>query len=126
MLRTEFEPAITAHLNCIDRRGNPPHTTVSLYIRITFTSEGTTSFMGMGLLAEGRTGQDMQTQPGSVPPKRQFTQNLHGASPSAATSLRWFLAREFFYPEDGGDMFLRNVGSHKIYMAPHPRRRHSS
>jgi hypothetical protein len=29
-------------------------------------------------------------------------------------------------PEDGGDMFLRNVGSHKIYMVPHPRRRHSS
>jgi hypothetical protein len=23
-------------------------------------------------------------------------------------------------------MFLRNVGSHKIYTAPHPRRRHSS
>jgi hypothetical protein len=30
-----------------------------------------------------------------------------------------------FHPEDGGDMFLRNVGSHKIYTAPHPRRRHS-
>jgi hypothetical protein len=28
-------------------------------------------------------------------------------------------------PEDGGDTFLRNVGSHKIYTAPHPRR-HSS
>jgi hypothetical protein len=26
---------------------------------------------------------------------------------------------------DGGDTFLRNVGSRKIYMAPHPRRRHS-
>jgi hypothetical protein len=33
---------------------------------------------------------------------------------------RWFLARGFFYPEDGGDKFLRNVGSHKIYTAPHP------
>jgi hypothetical protein len=32
----------------------------------------------------------------------------------------------FFYPEDGGDIFLRNVGSHKIYTAPHPRKRHSS
>jgi hypothetical protein len=32
----------------------------------------------------------------------------------------------FFYPEDGGDTFLRNVGSHKIYTAPHPRRHHSS
>jgi hypothetical protein len=39
---------------------------------------------------------------------------------------RWFLARGFFYPEDGGDMFLRNVSSHNIYTAPHPRRRHSS
>jgi hypothetical protein len=32
----------------------------------------------------------------------------------------------FFYPEDGGDMFLRNVGLYNIYTAPHPRRRHSS
>jgi hypothetical protein len=45
---------------------------------------------------------------------------------SAATCSRWFLACEFFYPEDGGDTFLRNVGSHKIYTAPHLRRRHSS
>jgi hypothetical protein len=30
-----------------------------------------------------------------------------------------------FYPEDGGDTFLRNVGSHKIYTAPHPIRWHS-
>jgi hypothetical protein len=45
---------------------------------------------------------------------------------SAAICSRWFLARGFFYPEDGGDTFLRNVGSHKIYTAPHPRRRHSS
>jgi hypothetical protein len=29
------------------------------------------------------------------------------------------------YLEDGGDKFLRNVDSHKIYTAPHPRRRHS-
>jgi hypothetical protein len=29
-------------------------------------------------------------------------------------------------PENEGDTFLRNVGSHKIYTAPHPRRRHSS
>jgi hypothetical protein len=45
---------------------------------------------------------------------------------SAATYSCWFLASGFFYPEDGGDTFLRNVGSHKIYMVPHPRRRHSS
>jgi hypothetical protein len=45
---------------------------------------------------------------------------------AADTCSRWFLARGFFYPEDGGDMFLRNVGSHKIYTAPHPRRLHFS
>jgi hypothetical protein len=45
---------------------------------------------------------------------------------SAATCSRWFFARGFFYPLDGGDMFLLNVGSHKIYAAPHPRVRHSS
>jgi hypothetical protein len=28
--------------------------------------------------------------------------------------------------EDGDNTFLRNVGSHKIYTAPHPGRRHSS
>jgi hypothetical protein len=31
-----------------------------------------------------------------------------------------------FYPADWGDTFLRNIGSHKIYTAPHLRRRHSS
>jgi hypothetical protein len=45
---------------------------------------------------------------------------------SAATCSRWFLARGFFYPEDGGDTFFRNVGSHKIYTASHPIRRNSS
>jgi hypothetical protein len=46
---------------------------------------------------------------------------------SAATCSRWFFARGFYYPEDGGDTVLRNVGSiHYIYTAPHPRRRHSS
>jgi hypothetical protein len=45
---------------------------------------------------------------------------------SAATCLCWFLACGFFYPEAGGHMFLRNVHSHKIYTAQHPRRRHSS
>jgi hypothetical protein len=29
---------------------------------------------------------------------------------SAAPSSRWFTALGFFYPEDGGDTFLRNVG----------------
>jgi hypothetical protein len=36
------------------------------------------------------------------------------------------ISNGFFYPEDGGDTFLRNVGWRKIYTAPHPRRRHSS
>jgi hypothetical protein len=31
-----------------------------------------------------------------------------------------------FYHDDRSDTFLRNVGSRKIYTAPHPRRRHSS
>jgi hypothetical protein len=34
---------------------------------------------------------------------------------TAVTFSGWFLARGFFYPEDGGDIFLQNVGSHKIY-----------
>jgi hypothetical protein len=45
---------------------------------------------------------------------------------TAATWSCWFLARGFFCLEDGGDTFLRNVGSHEIYTAPHPRRRNSS
>jgi hypothetical protein len=44
----------------------------------------------------------------------------------AATFSLYFLARGPFYPEDGGDTFLRNVGSRKIYTAPHPRKQHSS
>jgi hypothetical protein len=44
---------------------------------------------------------------------------------SPATCSLWFLTHRFFYPEDGGNTFLRNVGSHKIYMAPHLRRQHS-
>jgi hypothetical protein len=45
---------------------------------------------------------------------------------SAATCSRWILALGFFYLEDEGDTFLLNVGSHKNYTAPHPRKRHSS
>jgi hypothetical protein len=45
----------------------------------------------------------------------------------AGSCSRWFFARGFFYPEDGGGTILRNVGSiDHIYTAPHPRRRHSS
>jgi hypothetical protein len=39
---------------------------------------------------------------------------------AAATCSLWLLAHEFFYPEDGGDKFLRNVGLHKIYTASIP------
>jgi hypothetical protein len=37
---------------------------------------------------------------------------------SATTCSCCFLAHGFFYPADGGDTFLRNVSSHKIYTAP--------
>jgi hypothetical protein len=33
---------------------------------------------------------------------------------SAATCSSWLLAGVFFYPEDCGDTFLRNVGSQKF------------
>jgi hypothetical protein len=39
---------------------------------------------------------------------------------------RWFLARGYLYPENGGDIFLRNVGFYYIYTVLHPRRRNSS
>jgi hypothetical protein len=35
------------------------------------------------------------------------------------------LADFFFYSEDGGDVFLQNVGLHNIYTASHCRRWHS-
>jgi hypothetical protein len=43
---------------------------------------------------------------------------------SAATCSRWFLARGLFYPEDGGDTFLRNVDSvycYLVMLVPHSR-----
>jgi hypothetical protein len=62
---------------------------------------------------------------------------LHSWTPNSLTNAEWslanqfycshwFLARGFFCPEDGDDTFHRNIGSHKIYTALHPRRRHSS
>jgi hypothetical protein len=36
----------------------------------------------------------------------------------AATCSRRFLARRFFYREDGGDTILRNFGLHRFYKAP--------
>jgi hypothetical protein len=39
----------------------------------------------------------------------------------------WFLLNYFFFPEDGGDMFLRNVDSNSTdYTALYPRRWYSS
>jgi hypothetical protein len=35
---------------------------------------------------------------------------------------RWFLTRLIFGPEDGGDTFLRNVGSYTDYTVLYPRR----
>jgi hypothetical protein len=56
--------------------------------------------------------------------------HLQGRKNPRAKNLREQVAAElasFFYPEDGGDTILRNVGSiDHIYTAPHPRRRHSS
>jgi hypothetical protein len=36
-----------------------------------------------------------------------------------AINQRVQVARIFFYHEDGGDMFVWNIGSHEIYTAPH-------
>jgi hypothetical protein len=36
------------------------------------------------------------------------------------------LVATYFLPDDGGDTFLRNVGSYKSHMASHTRREHSS
>jgi hypothetical protein len=46
-------------------------------------------------------------------------------APQFSDTSRWFLARRYFYPEDGGDMILRNICSHKNHTLPHPRIRHS-
>jgi hypothetical protein len=45
---------------------------------------------------------------------------------SVSKRLTLFSLSYFFNPEDEGDMFLWNVGSYKVHIAPHPRRRHSS
>jgi hypothetical protein len=37
-----------------------------------------------------------------------------------ATRSRWFLARLIFDPEDGGNTFLRNVGSYTDYTVLYP------
>jgi hypothetical protein len=37
-------------------------------------------------------------------------------------ATRWIFGRLIFDPEDGGDTFLRNIGSHTHYTALYPRR----
>jgi hypothetical protein len=69
---------------------------------------------------------DFPRGPLSLPSSSYIAGCFRLVAQSAATCSRWFLARGFFYHEDGGDMFLRNVGLHKTYTAPHSRRRHSS
>jgi hypothetical protein len=44
---------------------------------------------------------------------------------TSATCSRWFLASVFTTPEEGGDTYSPNVGTHKNTAAPHPRRLHS-
>jgi hypothetical protein len=41
--------------------------------------------------------------------------SIFGVEKSACKEKCKFLERGFFYPEDGGDKLLRNVGSHKNY-----------
>jgi hypothetical protein len=53
----------------------------------------------------------------------EFIVSIHRVEKSASEEPAWAAAD---YPEDGEDTFLRNVGSHKIYTAPYPRRWHSS
>jgi hypothetical protein len=58
---------------------------------------------------------------------RRWLQAEFSTGSSVCSHLLTLVPRSrILYPEDGGDTFLRNVGSHKIFTAPHPRRRHSS
>jgi hypothetical protein len=58
--------------------------------------------------------------------RAQGTGKNRGVQQTVATCTRCFLAHGFLYTEDGGNTFLRNVGSNNIYMAPHLRILHSS
>jgi hypothetical protein len=42
-----------------------------------------------------------------------------GVFTAAATCSRGSSLADFFHSEDGGDLFLRNIGSHKNYTALH-------
>jgi hypothetical protein len=60
-----------------------------------------------------------------VAPCRSCVNRRFGATYCLHLQGRKICEWKFFYPEDGCDTFLRNVGSRKIYKAPHPRRRRS-
>jgi hypothetical protein len=62
----------------------------------------------------------------SLPPSFYTDGCFRLAAQSAATCSRWVIAGGFFYRDDGGDTFFRNVGSQKNYTTPRPRKRHSS
>jgi hypothetical protein len=46
--------------------------------------------------------------------------------PRGSCNNRRFGGTGRMFSKDGGNTFLRNVGSYKTHTAPHPRRRHSS
>jgi hypothetical protein len=85
---------------------------------------------GINICHEPQTGLDTKTDHTDWPSVAMWLwlsdSDSDLVAQSAATCSCWLLERGFFYPEDGGDTFLRNVGSHKIYTPPHPRRRYSS
>jgi amino acid permease len=61
---------------------------------------------------------------------RTYRLHLHGennqrtkATLAIVNMFQFFVC---FYPEDGGNIFLQNVGSYNNHTATHPRRQHSS
>jgi hypothetical protein len=57
--------------------------------------------------------------PPSLGSKISQARNHHVASGQA---ISWFLVQLIFNPEDGGDLFLQNIGSHMNHVALYPRR----
>jgi hypothetical protein len=53
----------------------------------------------------------------NVSPSSSGLTNLRARNQLEQVAADCSLARRFFNPEDGGDTFLRNVGSHKIHTA---------
>jgi hypothetical protein len=56
-----------------------------------------------------------------LPPFSGYTTTWEKRNFIGSLPVKFFLARAFFSPENGGDTFLRNVGSNKIHTAPHSR-----